>query len=330
MNLSVKISLSSFLVLIFSILILFIFINENSSQSNDGKSISSDDFYSQEFDSQNEKIIFIGSSHVGRVNATYIQEQITLKKEFFDVYNLAMSSDTPSNRLKSIDKIISLNPSLVIYGIGFRDFSEFILKSELDKPESILPDTSQILPQIILIFEKSFNIDTNDFKSPKIITIQKIKNFLGLEDEISNTLLTPKNMPFYNIVPGFTTPLNDAELKRALASDPYTLSEIDPSSKNILSFKKIISQFNEHNIPVIIYTTPKSKLFLDSMSIENKNLFSSILNEISNEKNVTVHFLHEKYVNENIWNNNMHVIFGSENVIHNIDLANIIINFLEK
>ena len=32
----------------------------------------------------------------------------------------------------------------------------------------------------------------------------------------------------------------------------------------------------------------------------SSNLFSSILNEISNEKNVTVHFLHEKYVDENI------------------------------
>ena len=47
-------------------------------------------------------------------------------------------------------------------------------------------------------------------------------------------------------------------------------------------------------------------------------------------QNIDVHFLHDKYIDEDIWNNNMHIITGSNNVIHNNDLADTIINFLDK
>lgn len=330
MNLSTKIALSSFSIVVFSILILLIVLNETSQNTSISESISYDDFFIQEFDSQNEKILLIGSSHVGRVNATYIHDQLYLNNKFFDVYNLALSADTPSNRLKSIDNILSTYPSLIVYGVGFRDFSEFVLKSELEKPKSVLPDSSLILPNTISIFEKSFNIDTNHFKSPKIMTIQNIKIFFGFDDMPIKSQIIQKNTPFYAIVPGYSIPLNNAELKRALSSDPYTLSDIDPKSENISSLEEIISIFHANDIPVILYSTPKSKLFLDSMSLENKNLFSSILNDVSKEQNVEVHFLHDKYINENIWNNNMHIITGSSNVIHNDDIAEIIINFLDK
>lgn len=330
MNLSIKISLYSFLTIIFSILILLIILNNTSPQLSISNSISHDDFFIQEFDSQNEKIFLIGSSHVGRVNSTYIQDQLSLHNKSFDVYNLALSADTPSNRLKSMDNILSIDPSLVVYGLGFRDFSEFVLKSELKKPKNILPDLSYILPNTISIFEESFNVNTDNFKSPKIITIQNIKIFFGLDEIPMKSQIPQKNTPFYIIVPGYSIPLNDAELKRALYSNPYILSDIDPKSENISALEEIISIFQDNNIPVILYSTPKSGLFLDSMSLENKNLFSSILNDISKEQNVQVHFLHDKYTNENIWNNNMHIITGSNNVVHNDDIAEIIINFLDE
>jgi hypothetical protein len=330
MNYSLKIALSSFSILIFTIFLVFLFVTDNSSKSNNVELISSQDFFSQDFDLTKKKIIFVGSSHVARVNATYVQELLVLSDNHFDVFNLGMSGDTPSKRLESIDDLISLKPTIVVYGIGFRDFSEFILKSEIDKPQSVLPDSSQILPQTILEINKSFNINLNNFESPKIKTIQQIKNFLNLSDDLSNSGHLQENTPFYSIMPKYSQSMTDAELKRAFASNAYSLSDIDFNSKNILSLKKIISKFHSNDIPIILYTTPKSKLFLDSMSVENKNLLSSILNDISKYQNIDVHFLHDKYIDEDIWNNNMHIITGSNNVIHNNDLADIIINFLDK
>ena len=70
--------------------------------------------------------------------------------------------------------------------------------------------------------------------------------------------------------------------------------------------------------------------FLIQCLLKIKTYFSSILNDISKEQNVQVHFLHDKYTNENIWNNNMHIITGSNNVVHNDDIAEIIINFLDE
>jgi hypothetical protein len=330
MNDSAKISLSSFLILLVSIFLVFVFTSDNSSKSNNVDLFSSEDFFSQDFDSNKEKILFVGSSHVARVNATYVQELLVFSNYHFDVYNLGMSADTPSKRLKSIDDLISLEPSVVIYGIGFRDFSEFLLKTEIDKPKSILPDASQFLPQTILEINQVFHVNFNDFESPKIKSIQQIKNFFNLSDNLSNSGYLEQNTPFYAIMPKYSKAMTNAELNRVFASNAYTLSNIDPQSKNIKSLEKIISKFHANDIPVILYTTPKSELFLDSMSIENKNLFLFILNDISKNQNIDIHFLHDKYTNEDIWNNNMHIITGSKNVIHNNDLAEIIINFLDE
>jgi hypothetical protein len=62
-----------------------------------GLNISQKDFFSSKF-SNNEKIIIMGSSHVGQLNTTHITNQLNTKKITYEVFNLSYNSDTPERR----------------------------------------------------------------------------------------------------------------------------------------------------------------------------------------------------------------------------------------
>ena len=87
-------------------------------------------FYEQDFDPTTNKILLLGSSHVGQVNATHVNTLISEKIPNSVVYNLAEAANTPSKRLSSIDEILELKPSVVVYGVAYRDFTD---KSRIDK-----------------------------------------------------------------------------------------------------------------------------------------------------------------------------------------------------
>ena len=92
------------------------------SRSND--IITPHEFYSQNFNSEHKQIFIIGSSQVVAINSINIQNYLKSSGYGnYDVYNLAVISDTPYSRLNTIDQIISAKPILILYGIADRDFT---------------------------------------------------------------------------------------------------------------------------------------------------------------------------------------------------------------
>ena len=127
-------------------------------------------FFSSNFDTHDKKIFIIGSSEVGMLNATYIN--VNLSTPGYTVHNLAIPSDTPSQRLNSIEQIILLKPQLVVYGVGYRDFSDknTLIKSENSPENKLLPDPSMVLQnyRIIDMINGIVHID-----SPKFVTVTR-------------------------------------------------------------------------------------------------------------------------------------------------------------
>ena len=80
------------------------------------------EFYSKKFDPKKERVFIIGSSNIGQLNTTLVNEIVSNNYPAFDVYNLAITSDFPSTRLPHLEKTIALKPKLIIYGITYRDF----------------------------------------------------------------------------------------------------------------------------------------------------------------------------------------------------------------
>ena len=68
-------------------------------------------FYSNDFTNSDNLVFLIGASHVGHLNATYIENYVS-KSGSFEVYNLAIGGDKPSKRIEFLNKIISNSSGL--------------------------------------------------------------------------------------------------------------------------------------------------------------------------------------------------------------------------
>jgi len=321
--------LSIFLALVISFLFL-IFITESYSQAQFGdekNNISNQDldFYSKIVEEKKEKIFLIGSSQIGRFNETHIQDFLRNRGEDYEVYNLAFSADTPKSRLDIIDEFLELKPSIIIYGIGYRDFADLKLLSELEKPDNILPNPERISTIIFTSIENNTKLDFKSLKSPKSITVKLLKNLIGQEENNASIIIRP-NAPFYHIDESNQLILNDYELKRSMAVFPYKLDSIEPIGTNdyVKSLKEIINKIQSKGITLIIVTTPYSQYYLDEISEKNKIQFDLIINSLSNEYKISIYKFHNKFVNENIWNTNDHIAFGGSNILPNVELAKII------
>jgi len=102
----------------FAIVFLSLFMLDNAFSDPEKKDLL---FYLQE-NSKNNKILILGSSHVGILNTTLIDEMIFLENADYEVFNLAYSNDKPKKRAEILQQMIFLKPEIVFYGISFRDF----------------------------------------------------------------------------------------------------------------------------------------------------------------------------------------------------------------
>ena len=148
----------------FVIAVVFIFVFSGFFLFNDAfMKISEDKFYSQEFDSSKKKILIYGSSHLLQLNSTHIKDRVTTVSENYSVFNMAENGDTPKKRSLNIDRDLELEPEIVIYGVGFRDFSleqEQSLQTELDISDLIPFDTTEV-----------------ETLNPKLTTLQVLRSF---------------------------------------------------------------------------------------------------------------------------------------------------------
>ena len=159
-----------------------------------------------------KKIFLIGGSNTLTINTNHI-ENLLFDKGFhqYRVYNLGKIFDSPTLRLNDFDLLISAEPTLVVYGTGFRGlgYQEFDnrhvcsaqeellgdylsdLERELKRDENtltFLPDDNEILPAVKDIskyFEQTLpnqpDIFSN-FANPKHVTVNVLRMILEDSD----------------------------------------------------------------------------------------------------------------------------------------------------
>ena len=161
-------------------------------------------FFYQKFDPKNEKILLLGSSHTGQINSTLLQDNISDIDENVIIYNLAYNTDTPKKRVEQLKQIISLQPSLIFYGISYRDFGSIDI--EQDSPLEVNNFLSDFLDQI-------FNVNKIN---PKLITLQAIRDIFS-----STNIFPPEgdriyldNQPFFSYDRSQMIIVSDEELQK--------------------------------------------------------------------------------------------------------------------
>ena len=275
---------------------------------------------------QQKQIFILGSSQVGTLNTTYINQRISSYNNNFVVYNLAISADKPSTRLNDLNKIISLKPNLVIYGVGYRDFEKISQEntspigfSTDEKSKSIFPN-----PRNLFGAQTTFFTD-NEFVSkilndPQLVTLTLYLYVTGAQghypDVNSNTPLI-----IHNQADNITS---NEIIKNEFTQTPRIFNGIDP--KEISAFDKIIDTLKRNNIQVAVFANPYNKLWVDKISNSDRQLFNSTLEDAQYKYGMNLYSLQDKYNELNIWTDAMHVAYNQNSIIYSEDVSKIILN----
>jgi RNase H-fold protein (predicted Holliday junction resolvase) len=279
-------------------------------------------------------IFILGTSQVGPLNVTDITHYLSLHGKNYNVYDLAISADSPLYRLADLNKIISLKPEVVVYGMGYLDL-------ERKNMQNLSPfGTSQtnqvdILPAPNRLFDKlTLSIAENEFVS-KILKDPQFTSWVFLNlvmkrDIRYNYPDISSDTPLYT--QSITPPINNIELNEQLSRLPQVFRGIDPIDKNeqALALEKIISTLKKNNIKVVLFTIPYSKSYLNTIPESDKQIFSSIIKEIANKYDVKTYFLDDKYANLKVWNDPLHVAYNENTTVYTDDIENMILDKIEQ
>ena len=299
-------------------------------------------FFSKWFDLNEKKIFILGSSEVKAINTTQVHEYLLYNDRNYTVYNLAIPADRPESRwnTNSLELIIETKPEIILYGISYRDFMDALpnVQSSNKPTNSPLPDPSRMLPEIYFKLKSYTNNNLEFLDNPKLVTLSLIKSegrtFLGVKNPADGALAEPGTIiPYPNAIfkvnHADITTLSDQQLKNHFFIHGVEFNGISVPWENphVISFEKIIDKLGQNNIKVIVFTTPKSKYYLNSMPVSEKEHFDSILDDISKKHHVKIYqTLWDKYKNLEVWSDPTHVSINSDGLIYSTDIAKIILN----
>ena len=294
------------------------------------------DFFSNPKIMNENTIFLLGSSHVGTLNATNMQKILLENGENYRVINLQESGDHPVDRIKWIDKIISTNPEIVVYGIDIRNFRS--LFSEIKEPQiSPFPSVQQIVAETQESindseWESIFGNIQYSFENPKLVSLRILDE--GIKDYSKSFVITHGESK-----PGESKP---GESKEPLMSQTLSYDElvslknnrpekdlwgfIDINHENISALKIIVKKLQKNGVHVIIFATPAHEFYYEPKSDEDMKNFQLILEDLSNELDVTVYDFHDSYWDLDIWFDLEHISLGSD--IYDNDITKIILNEL--
>jgi len=82
--------------------------------------------------------------------------------------------------------------------------------------------------------------------------------------------------------------------------------------------------FRENNVKVVLFTTPLSKNFLEILPDSDEQTLDIILQNLSEEFDVKIYDLKDKYTELSIWRDPTHIVNSETAMIFNKDIAEII------
>ncbi len=290
------------------------------------------EFYFKSFDPKKERVFVFGSSNMGQLNSTLVNEIVSKNNPSFEVYNLSISSDEPSSRVPHLERTISLKPTLVIYGITYRDFQLCGFNSEpcTENDPFLLPDVKKSI-------EENLPKEIQENKlNPAFTTMRIIRDgFGGSQLFAEQDKIRLPNSPFYYIDPNLhhTIIEYDEELEKQSneMKNQGLVMDVSDNGRDVKALKFIIKSLKENNIDVILYTMPQNgPYFLDNLSVENKENFNQMIDRISSEFKIPVYDFTEKYAENKIWGDTRHVSFNPKAMIFSEDFAKIILKEIEQ
>ena len=275
---------------------------------------------SKSVDSSKGKIFIVGSSNINAIDATSINEQLSNEQKNYLVYNLADQGDNPIRRAGSIDNIISHKPEFVLYGVGLWDFQ---------KPISHLQShsASDFLLQPGDFFKSLFqdNIDLYGYGPGKIFISPKDRSLTSVK-----YILRGPDQPYHPFIRFDPTPIHSNEKLVEVFGWPENNGlDVTEENKKIIALNQIIHKLQKNDIKVILFSYPHSKA-LYTFEPQDLKDFQRMLDNKSNEFDIPIYSLHEKYVDLEIWRETLHVAIHPDAQIYTDDILKIILKEISQ
>ena len=249
-----------------------------------------------------------------------------------------MPRDKIIKRIDTLQEIIDSKPEMVVYGITFRDLQNPLEKqiSTTDviapgKPEDILPDPEKFF--LNWIPTKNI-IDFSNFNNPQITTLKLFK-ILTKPNSIKEIKPDSYHTPFHKYPPkaDFIATENKMQIdynRRIAQENIFKDYGIGGTDIEINALKEIITTLKKNNIKVVLFSTPYPKFYLDKIDNSDIEIFTSALDEISNEFDVNVYHFYDKYADLKIWSDLTHISMQKSSMFYSPDLAEIILQEIKS
>jgi hypothetical protein len=261
-------------------------------------------FYSQDF-SKTNNVVLIGSSHVGMINATIVQENANADLTTnYTVYNIASGGNIPPMRLAQTEQIISMQPKLILYGVSYRD---------LLATQTTQSGDDFLLENIKSFLAKLLNDDKNWENPQRYVRLQLLND--GYQTPLPDCFLT-SNTPLYRYCDDYYIPKSYEDLKY---QSPTLLTNL--SQRNLNALTDMLDRFNSAGIKTVIFVTPTHQLYFDDLTDSQKIHFDESIRKLE-EKYGKIYDFRGLYDDLPIWVNTSHII--TNNSIFDQDVATII------
>ena len=256
-----------------------------------------------------KSIFLMGSSHIGRINATKVEEYSNLENT---IYNIAIDGNHPKQRVNQLEMIIKSNPKTILYGMSYRDFqfpqnNLIITKEDFDLRRDIICNFQDYFP------ESPF------FQIKNILT-----NITGMGLMEDSKQIIQSNTPF------ITYKLNERPLEEPDFSENNKnifnkWNDPNRTFCEISSIKKIISEAKDNGINIILITTPLHSSYLELITNSQKDNFEVVKKYLTQKYNVKIFEFENKYSSiEDIWYDSSHLLVSKNVDIFNRDIAKIL------
>jgi len=265
--------------------------------------------------SEKSRIFIVGASNVYSINSTQIEENLKLGGAKYEIYNLADMSDTPSHRLRSIDHVISLKPAMVLYGVSMTDFENTYKNAPhvISNPESNILQPKKFFVDILSYFSGN-NPELKFPTSPKDRTILSLRYLIKGPEYIHN--------PFINYI---QVPITDEKGMESYR-ERISFRGVDSSdvNKEKLALEEIIKKLQKNNIKVALFTPPYHRVFFDSTTVSDDEIFTKSLQNIAKQNHIDVYFLHKKYEDMVVWRDPYHIAVNKTVTVYTDDISEIV------
>lgn len=277
--------------------------------------ISEDKFYSQNFDSSKKKILIYGSSHLIQLNSTHVSERVQKISEDHVIFNMAENGDTPKRRSLNVENDLNIHPSLVVYGVGFRDFS--LMEKNNENNELKLVD---LIP---------FDVTEIELLNPKLKTLEVIRALVidVISDDKKSNVPYPNTSVFSERVQEKIADIEFLE-KNSGGNRDIRIPNVDNEQEKY--FRDIINSFKKNNINVIVVLTPYHRIALEEMPQSEKENFFKIIQNVEKDFDVKIIDFSDKFSEDVIWRDTTHIAYNEKSIIFSEEFSDIIIQEIKK